>query len=79
MYILDAPPCQVLGGGQAHQQKLEEPVTKITILKYVHNLTLKKKIVMLTMTELLRGVFKRPVKIFCVYFGHIYIFHEVLF
>ena len=27
---------------------------------------------------MLRGVSNRPVKIFCAYFGHIYIFYDVL-
>ena len=37
------------------------------------------KIVMWTLTGLLRGVLNRPVKICCAYFGHIYIFYDVLF
>ena len=46
---------------------------------YVYTLTSKKKIVTWTLTGLLRGVLNRPVKIFCTYFGHIYIFYVVLF
>ena len=63
------------------QEKLEEPVTWIflTFPKYVYTLTSKKKNVMLNLTGLLRGVLNRPVKIFCTYFGHIYIFNDVLF
>ena len=34
----------------------------------------RKKIVLWTLTSMLRGVSNRPVKIFCAYFGHIYIF-----
>ena len=39
----------------------------------------RKKIVMWILTGLLRGVLNRPVKIFCAYFGHIYILYDVLF
>ena len=35
-----------------------------------------KKIVICTLTGVLRGVLNLPVKIFCAYFGHIYIFSE---
>ena len=37
------------------------------------------KIVIWTLTGLLRGVLNWLVKIFCAYFGHIYIFYDVLF
>ena len=39
----------------------------------------RRKIVMWTLTGLLRGVLNRPVKIFRAYFVHIYIFYDVLF
>ena len=39
----------------------------------------RKQIVLWILTGLLRGVLNWPVKIFCTYFGHIYIFYDVLF
>ena len=38
----------------------------------------RKKNVIWTLTGLLREVLNWPVKIFCAYFGHIYIFYDVL-
>ena len=66
---------------QPLQQKLEEPVTWIflTFPKYAYTLISKKEtIVLWTLTSMLRGVSNRPVKIFCAYFRHIYIFYGVL-
>ena len=39
----------------------------------------RKKIAMLTLDGLLKCVSNRQVKIFCAYFGHIYIYYDVLF
>ena len=66
---------------QELQQKLEESVTWIflTFPKYVYTLTSKKKIVIWTLTGLLRGVLNWRVKIFSAYFGNIYILYDVLF
>ena len=65
----------------ALQQKQEEPVTWIflTFTKYVYTLTSKKKKCNVNPDRPLRGVLNRPVKIFCTYSGHIYIFYDVLF
>ena len=56
----------------------------LTIPKYVHVYCIyfdfkQTKNVMCTLTGVLRGVSNWPVKIFCAYFGHFYIFFGVLF
>ena len=67
--------------GEALKQKLFESVIYnfLTISKYVYPLTSNKKIVICTLTGVLRGVSNWPVKICCAYFGHIHNFFWVLF